>query len=298
VNYRPLIANGFGPDVNLTNVLVSGSEVYALDGSLSRVYRALRTEGGEFRLDDLFNRCASGLVGQHNVGPIVDMAWLTGPLAAGADSLIVMDGAGTLAFCPPDGAAPLATQLIPPDTGWTGPRALALYADGLYVLDPPGNQIWVFTRPGGQFNESPSRYFTTASFDLSQAVDFAIANGEVFILFNDGRMMTCARGAGSQEVECVEAPEYTDGREGRSNGPRLEDLQAPFALLYDPPPEPSLYLADRNTAALYQVSLKLVFQRQFRPAQPVGASIAAVAVGSRKELYVASGNNIYVGERP
>jgi hypothetical protein len=296
--YAPLLPGGFGSGVTLSNVVVNGSEVYALEPSLSRVLRAVRTETGGYALDEAFDNCVSGSIGQHNLGPIADMIWLAGPSPVGSDTLMVMDAAGTLAFCPPDGSAPLATQLVPPDSGWTSPRSIALYADGLYVLDPAANEIWVFNRPGGQFTERPSRYFTSVSFDLSQAVDFAIANGEVFILFADGRISQCNRGGASGETACAQDVSFTDTRQGHASGPRLDDAQAPFALLYDPPPEPSLYLADSATGGIYQLSLKLVLQRQFRPATDIEAPLAAVGIGNRKELYLAAGDNIYVAERP
>lgn len=297
LTFEPLVLGGFGRGVNLTHLVANGPQVYALDPAAGRVFRAVRTEAGTYAVDENF-KCASGPVGDRSVGSIVDIVWLAGPSPAGSDILMAMDTAGTLVFCPPEGSPPLAAQLTPPDTGWTGPRAIALYGEGLYVLDPPANQIWVFNRPGGKFTEGPSRFFTSPSYDLSQAIDFTIANGEVFLLFADGRVAMCNRSADGAQTTCAENEVFTDGREGHTSGLRLDDLQTPLALLYDPPPEPSLYLADTGASSVYQVSLKLVLQRQFRPAGKFDAPLAAMAIGSHKELYVAAGDNIYVGARP
>ncbi|MBI3361607.1 MAG: hypothetical protein HY023_10925, partial [Chloroflexi bacterium] len=297
LNFKPLVPGGFGRGVNLTNLVVSGPAAYALDPASGRVFRAVRNESGEYALDEGF-KCGSGPVGSHVVGAIVDMAWVTGPSPAGSDALMAMDGGGTLVFCAPDGSAPLATQLTPPDTGWKSPRAIALYGEGLYVLDPQANEIWLFNRPGGQFSQGPSHYFTSVSYDLGQAIDFTIANGDIFILYADGRVMTCNRTADGSQTNCNENAVFTDGRQGHASGNRLDDLKNPLAILYDPPPEPSLYLADSSAGSLYQVSLKLVLQRQFRPAGQFDSPIAAIGVGTRKELFVASGDNVYVGARP
>jgi len=78
----------------------------------------------------------------------------------------------------------------------------------------------------------------------------------------------------------------------------LDGVTAPLALIYDAPPEPSLYLLDGNTSALYQLSLKLVLVRQYRPYFSLAGPISAAGLDPAKRFYVAAGDNVYVATRP
>ena len=75
-------------------------------------------------------------------------------------------------------------------------------------------------------------------------------------------------------------------------------MTAPRALAYDPPPEPSLYLLDGQSSAVYQLSLKLSLVRQFRPYFSLPAPITSVALDASKRLYAAAGDNVYLAARP
>ena len=64
------------------------------------------------------------------------------------------------------------------------------------------------------------------------------------------------------------------------------------------PPHSSLYMTDANSPGAYQFSLRLAYQREFRAVDENGEITASsFAVGSGKDLFFASGNNVYVGRR-
>ncbi|MBI3244237.1 MAG: hypothetical protein HYZ49_18305 [Chloroflexi bacterium] len=295
--FEPLIQGGLAPDATLTELVVNGNEVYALDSSQGRVYRALLTEADRFSVDRGFE-CSAGPVGSYNITHIVDIVWLNTPNIVGKPALLAMDADGDLMYCKPDGTLPEASGLIPPDSGWKSPQAIELYADRLYVLDPGGNQIWSYDRVGGVFSDRPKNYFTTQVFDLSSAVSFTIAQGDIYILRADGRLTFCARDPNTLEPSCVENALYSDSRPGRPSGDRLQDMIAPRALFYDPPPEPSLYLLDQGLNGVYQLSLKLVLQRQQKPEAVLPEAMTAIAIGSNKDIFVAAGNNVFRAQRP
>jgi hypothetical protein len=69
-------------------------------------------------------------------------------------------------------------------------------------------------------------------------------------------------------------------------------------FIYDPPPEPSMYLLDANSGGLYQLSLKLLFVTQYRSRFPMAAPVTAAAIDASKRLYLAAGDNVYRAERP
>ncbi|MBI4770485.1 MAG: hypothetical protein HY784_08780 [Chloroflexi bacterium] len=87
-----------------------------------------------------------------------------------------------------------------------------------------------------------------------------------------------------------------DGRQGRQNGPVI-DGAAPARLLFDPPPEPSLYFVDTVANGVYQYSLRLIFQRQYRPLNLLAGQISALAIGPGKEVYIAVENNVFYSGR-
>jgi len=295
LDYQPLLTQGLGRTVEIKQILLAGQEVYALDGARNRILRITPTPSGSYALDPTFE-CSGGTIGDKTIGPLLDIGLIPGPNAiAETDAVVGLDTTGALLYCAP-GLKPLAIYLPTPDTSWIRPAALEVYADRLYILDPGGNEAWQFLASGGAFIQSPTHYFTSNAYDLSQVIEFSIAQGDLFLLHKDGQISNCTRPTGA--ATCVEAMSFTDSRLGRVSGNHLADVTAPSRLVYDPPPEPSLYLLDSNTGAVYQLSLKLVLVRQFRPHFPFGSPATAVAVDTAKRLFVAAGDNIYIGARP
>jgi hypothetical protein len=166
------------------------------------------------------------------------------------------------------------------------------------VLDPGASDIWQYQSSGGAFTQPPSRYFTAVSYDFTDVVDFAIAGGDVVLLHKDGSMSTCSRQVAGGAPSCIETTQYTDNRPGGGVTDTLAGLAAPRLVTFDPPPEPSLYVLDGESSALYQLSLKLSLVRQYRPFFPLDAPITAVAFDPAKRFYVAAGDNVYLAGRP
>ncbi len=296
LTFEPLLPDGFSPGAQVSQVVVNGSEVYALDSARQAVYRAVLTEGGQFAPDRNF-QCRPGAVGSVVIRKIIDITWLNTPNIVGQPALMAVDEDGDLMYCKTDGTQPEASTLIAPDTGWKFPRAIEIYADRLYIFDPGANDIWLYDRIGGVFSERPKSYFTGQVLDLSGTAHFTITQGEVFILRADGRLIYCVRNLATLQTNCAASTLYFDSRPGHTSGERLDDVAGASALFYDPPPEPSLYLLDSAANGIYQLSLKLVLQKVYRPAAPLPASMTAVAIGPNKEIFVAAGDNIYWARR-
>jgi hypothetical protein len=296
VTYQPLLGGGLGADVELTQLVLAGRDVYVLDARGKRVHRLTLSNSGSY-FDDPTFRCASGNIGPLTIGPLIDIGFLPGPNVRDADSLVALDTAGGLIYCAPN-EGPLGSYLPAPETGWIQPVAMEIYAERLYVLDVGRNQIWQFDASGGAYNQPPSGYFTEFVYDLKDVVDFAIAGGDVMLLHRDGRMSLCNRTQPSGTAVCTQPAPFTDNRPGRASGDRLNDVTAPVHLIYDQPPEPSVFILDGETSALHQLSLKLLFVRQFRPAAPLSGPIGAVAIDQAKRFFVAAGSNVYVAVRP
>lgn len=298
VAFTPLLPAGLAPEVNITKLTLGGRDVFALDSANNRVWRLTQNQPGVYTLDDKF-QCASGNLNPIVIGPLVDIQFVPGPPPqpgeGDTDVVLALDNAGALMYCKRD-APPLGSYLAN-DMGWVQPRVLELYANSLYVLDTGQNQIWQYTASGDIFNQPPERYFSDVIYDLRDIVDFSIAGGEVFLLRADGRVAICSRAFGGNGV-CNESAPFTDERPGRVSGNRLQDVIAPSAMLYDAPPEPSIFLLNPQNNGLYQLSLKLVFARQFQAEQVFSQPISAIAIDPNKRFFIGVGNNVYVGNRP
>jgi len=293
VSYTPLLPAGVGRESKLTRVLPVGRDIYALDTARNRVWRLTQNPPDVYVLDENF-ACAGGALGPLTIGPLVDIGVVPGP---GSDAVIALDNAGGLLYCRA-GEPPLGSYLPPPDVGWVQPIGLEVYADSLYLLDIGQNQLWQYQASGGLFTEAPRPYFGSVIYDLKDVTDFVIANGEVFLQRADGRLSSCLRAFATASATCIETLTFNDPRPGHTGGDRLSDLSRPAGIVYDEPPEPSLFLINPANNGLYQLSLKLNFTRQFQPATPLPAPISALAIDSSKRFYIAAGNNIFRGDRP
>ena len=299
LDYQPLVAGGLGRGTQIKRLLLVVQDVYALDGARNRVFRITPSPTLGYVVDQEFD-CAGGrAVADKAIGELIDIGLIFSPDVMQGDAIVALDSTGALLYCAP-GLTPFASYLPAPDVSWIRPTALEVYADRLYVLDVGSNQIWQLQGSGGAFNQPPTSYFTSAVYDLSGVIDFSIASGDVFMLQRDGRVLTCSRLTGAEGATCAQAAQFSDQRPGQASGDRLTDVTAPLSLTYDPPPEPSLYLLDKETGGVYQLSLKLALVRQFRPAPaPLApAGIAAVAIDPAKRLFVGAGDNVYVATRP
>ncbi len=298
LDYQPLILGGLGREVSVKQILLVGRDVYVLDEKHNRVLRlAPAPNNAGYALDANFE-CASGTYGgSTTIGPLLDLGLLPGPNVLGSDAIVALDTSGGLLFCAPD-TKPLATYLPSPESGWIRPAALEIYADRLYILDPGASEVWQYLAAGGVFNQPPARYFVGVPYDLDNTVDFTIAGGDLFLLRKDGRVLGCTRAGVGQPPACTDALQFTDTREGRAPGDHLTDVTRPTRLTYDPPPEPSLYLVDADTAGVYQLSLKLSLVRQYRSRAPLGALVTAVAIDTAKQIFVGVGDNVYFAPRP
>lgn len=297
LDFVPQVLNGLDRSTLITRLVVVGRDIYALDAAQSRVLRLTPASTNDRYLVDPRFRCASGTVGQYTIGKLIDLVPLPTPNILGLEAVAALDSAGGLLYCAPD-SNPLAVYLTPPDSGWIQPLAAEVFGDSLYVLDAGANQIWHYQASGGAFNQPPSSYFTQVIYDLSDALDFVIAAGEIHVLKRDGRTWACARSSPFEAALCNENTSYTDERPGRASGLTLADVAQPRTLVYDQPPDPALYLLDGNTSGMYQLSLRLVLMRQYRPGINLGGPITALTLDDEKRFVVAAGNNVYIAQRP
>ena len=298
IDYQPLLAESLGGQTKIKQLLLTGRDVFALDLGGNRILHLGPNAAGTYQLDTAFECSGGGPVGGHPIGSLVSMALLPQPNPLQADAILALDNAGRLLYCAP-GQKPMTSFLAAPDLGWQNPLALETYGDRLYVLEPAANEIWQYESSAGTFAQPPAHYFTGAVYDLKTVVDFAIAttSGEIFLLRKDGRIADCDRRSSLEAPTCVEVVQFLDPRPGRGLSERLWDVTQPTHLIYNAPPEPSLYLLDSGNSGLYRLSLKLELVQYFRAREPLPGPITAVASDTAR-IFASTSDNIYVANRP
>ena len=295
LDFQPALSTrALREDLVITQIALNGDDLYLLNGKEGIVLRATFTEDG-YQLDEKF-QCGPGPYEGYIVGALSDIVALP-PGNNPQATLLGMDSNGNLLFCTP-GDVPKAMPMTAPDTQWGKPTAFALDLGDLYVLDTQSNAVWIYRDL--DVTESPRFFFSAQVPSLEDVIDLAVNNNDLYLLHTDGRMTTCTYSALAEApTRCEDPAAYTDPRPGRESRALNED--APFSqVLFVPPPDPSIYLLQPQSPAVYHLSVRLTFQRQFQPRTPLGDRPATAFAVSRENrlLFLALGNQIYYANLP
>ncbi|MGD0807015.1 MAG: hypothetical protein ABSA10_06065 [Anaerolineales bacterium] len=308
LEFQPAVSGGLEADARITVLLALDRELYALDSTQDRVLRLLLGQGG-YQMDDTF-LCQSGDYPDIAVNSLTDIVWVPDisigtqtPSSTHGGAVVAMDGKGTLLYCPPGGKS-MAGKLVVPRTGWATPTAIDYYNGKLYVLDPQNNGLWRYgMSDNGGFDQPPSDYFSANHPSLADAVDFVVADGEVFFLHADGHVTRCqydplyqSADQNSTGGELCEDILFNDTRPGRTVGSQIQDALL-SRIYYSEPPEPTLFFLDPLGRGAYRFSMALNFISRYRVTiAPETREATALAVGADKVLYLAVGNQIYYAQ--
>jgi hypothetical protein len=266
LDFRPAIVGGLSQTVQINRMAATNTDLYLLDASRGSVMRAALGNQG-YEIDTGFE-CGPGQYGTITVGNLIDIEALQMSNDYNA-RVMAIDDSGTLLYCGFN-MQPEAVPLSPPPLGWQGISAFTLDTDGkyLYVLDPPGNTVWVYQGASGKFIDSPTMFFgQQVPQNMSTSIDLAANNSDLYLLFEDGHVTACP--ASHYEVvplRCSDPATFVDNRPERQPGPKITDAifnQISFAAA----PDPLLYLLEPLTRAVYYFSPRsdsLELRGQFR----------------------------------
>lgn len=294
--YKPAFAAGLFPDMSVSNIISLNRDLYLLDQTSGEV-RHLTLQSQGYSLDEAF-RCGPGSIGGVQVGKLVDM--LAIPINNPAKApILAIDAAGNLLYCAV-GSNPTAAILLPPDGGWQELKSIAFDAGKLLVLDSAANAIWIYRGFSSNFDEVPVSYFDAMPVKLQEAVDLAVSKDELFLLHADGHSSHCLASQISGLVTCEDPYPYQDAVGGGA-GVDLASLKF-NQMAYSPPPDPSIYFLEPETAELYQFSLRLNLNQVLRPGLSDGslptAKATAFAVAANRQVFLAFGNAVYYAILP
>jgi hypothetical protein len=162
------------------------------------------------------------------------------------------------------------------------------------------NAVWYYEGDENyQFREAPYFFFSEEVPTLKGAIDIAVDRDILYILYDDGHTTTCTFSTLVESpTSCVDPTVYTDGRQGREDGPHLTDMIF-YQIQHTQPPEPSLYFLDPIDRAIYQFSLRLNLVQLYRPQEefPEGLT-TAVAISPARSIFLAQENKIYLSYLP
>jgi hypothetical protein len=295
----PTVSGGFGSGAHIAAIAATSSDLYVLDDARQVIWHAWFT-GRDYEIDREFE-CLDGSGSIEEMSRPVDLVSLDEPGAQPTEGIAAIDEDGTVVYCAPDSPA-AHSQLTPPSTGLGRIQAIDIFGDTLYVLDPEVNSVWLYDASGGLFTESPEIYFVEEGLDLSEAVDLALAQDQLLILFSDGHVESCRRivendssGAVRIRVECETDTQFQDDRPGMQPSDQIPGA-APVEVVYGAPPEPALYFLDSLSDSIYLYSMRLVYQGQIRPAEAFEEAPSAIALGPPHDLFLAVGDQVYFAE--
>lgn len=299
LEYRPAVRGGFGSNARLTALAATSTDLYVLDARRLVVWHAWFTGRG-FEIDRDFD-CLDGPGTVPGMTAPVDLVSLPDRGAMVPGGVVAIDEDGTLVYCAPD--MPSAhSQLTPPDTGWGRIQAVDVFGDKLYVLDAVANSVWIYDAAGGLFSDVPAFYFVDEVPDLKEAIDLALAQDQLLLLFADGHVESCRRtvedqaGGGQRiRVECDREMRFQSDHPGQESTMYIPGA-VPIEMVYSPPPEPSLYFLDSLSDSVFIYSMRLVYQGQLLPTTPFASRPTALTLGPPNSLFVAVGDQVYYAQ--
>jgi hypothetical protein len=297
LDFVPAVSGGFGPKAELASVAATATDLYAYDQGTMTIWHAWATGRG-YEIDSQF-QCLAGADSIPDFSQPVGMVIQPEPGALGTEGVVAIDADSSLLYCAP-GAEPLTGQLAAPNVGWGKIQAIEVFGDDLYVLDPVKNAVWIYDAADGLFSGSPALYFVEDVRELGTAIDLALAQDELIILYADGGIDRCRRdvertveGNVRIRVECETKPQFQDERVGF--GPQATILGAELVnFVYSSPPEPSLFFLDGMEGSVLHYSMRLVYQAQYPTT--FEAQVSAITAAPPNDLFVAAGDQIYYAQ--
>jgi hypothetical protein len=300
LNVQRAVYETFAPNIHFNRMAANETDVYLLESGEGRIVRLFLTGQG-FEVDANFN-CGQGPTGAVIIGPLVDMVVLS-PNQNNQATVMGVDGSGNLLYCAP-GEVPTSDTLLPPDMDWGRLTAITHYQGVLYALDRDTNAVWIYTGTDMQFSDLPTLYFEADIPDLGSVIDLTINNDEMFLLRQNGEMITCiASPYLYTSARCEDPASYGDLRPGRESDVLFFEEAVFTQLQSTQPPDPSLFILDVNANAIYQFSLRLNLLRQLRlsasqeESLPDGAP-TAFTITSDRMLLIAYNNQVFYTQLP
>ena len=298
VAYQPAIIGQLYSEINITNIISYGPDLYLLDSAGGRIIHAERGSQG-YQIDPDFV-CAEGNYSGGRIDLLVDMVSLpiNNPYQA---HILAVDAMGNVAYCAP-GQNPIIQTLPSPGGGEGTITHIAYDSNYLYVLNPANRTVMVYRPTNGQFLEVPTDFFENVDItdlpDLGMVVDMAVNGPELYLLQGNGNLIDCtSRGVAGVPVTCENPVSYVDGRPGKEEERFSMPDSTYSAILYTTPPDPSISILDAQNADIYRFSLRFRLYERLRPEmgnfEVEAANATAFTIGIDQMAFIAFGHQVF-----
>jgi len=293
LNFQPILLDDLPSDVVIKRVVATkaDSELYMLNETNGHVLHATRTDRG-YALDAEFvcGPVQKPLI----VGPLVDIVALPIDDPNKAD-VMGIDANGNLLQCIVGSSESLAYQMPPPDMNWGTPTSAVLDSGNLYILDPLTNAVWVFWESDG-LSELPTLFFDEEVPPMREVIDITVNRDELYMLHPDGHLTTCTFG---YPTHCTDPAEFKRQRDGLTESVLTMDGAVFSEIQFAPPPDASLFMLEPETRSIYHFSMRLTYQKQYRPQSDLPSGRAtAFSISANHQAFLAIGNQIYLAPLP
>lgn len=309
LDFRPATTSQFSQNVVLSKIKSNDSGIYLLDSAGGNIFRTVANSKGFYEVDAAFE-CGPGTYGVITLGKIVDFTTL--PTNTHAYEVLAVDAAGNLLYCSPGNEA-VPGSLIPPESEWGRIAAMSLDEYTLYVVDADNDRIWSYAghdfeiaaMAGIVFSSHPVDFLGSEEVDLGGALDLIVNKEDLFVLHEDSHMTTCQYNPYREgnATECQDPTAYGDSRIGYEKNPLIY-FDTQFRVIQETTyPNSAFYILDSQQRAVLQYSYQLNLEKMLKP-QPSKtyplpeAEMTGVGVSAEKELFLAFGNQLYVGDLP
>ena len=297
--YKGAIIGGLAPSADITRLVLSNDDLYMLDGNTGNVLRGRVTPQQDYEIDRTF-QCGPGIYNNLAVGHLIDM--VAAPQGQDPDAVILgMDASGNVLYCylsREPKVQMLASPVTAPNWGNLVGFTMDLDQENVYVLDPQDQAVWAYW--GADFVDGPEFYFGDQVPNIQDVHDLTVDKRDLYLLHSDGLITLCTySGLDVSPTRCAN-PRYVDSRPGNVGQSLVP--QDPFSqVLATQPPDPSLYLLEPKSRAIYHFSLRtLNFHTQFVPENSIasGPATAFTVDPIQRVLYLAVGNQVFQASIP
>lgn len=302
LNMQPLAQDERPGDVNITQMVATNTDLYMLDSNSGTV-KHYDLYGDEYVQDKDFDCGPNPNNPLNSIGKLVDIIGLPTGNSFGA-TIFGIDAYGNIEFCIP-GESGVVSSLIAPDAGWQEIKAVSMYQNYLYVLDPGNNAVFSYAGTGILFEDKPRLFFDDFIPDMGEAVDVEVYADELYILRSSGEMVECTYShmKSYKLTECMDPAPYSDMRAG--GDPQVVNFSdSKFVQMrMTPAPDSSLYLLDAHGTGIYHFSLQRNLQKIYQPGfidpeySPRG-EVTSVAFSPGKTIFMAFGSQVYSSTMP
>lgn len=292
--FKPAISGGLGASVEVIRIVSVDDDLYLLDGNSGSVLHAEWTDQG-YAINNTF-QCGPGSPGVSK--PLIDiLPWPVGfdPMA----SIVALDPDGTIVYCQPNQEPKTEKLTQPVSSDLTDLAGFVMDESNLYILDPSANAVWIYWN--SEVADQPTYFFGDQVPPLGDVVDMMIVNNELYLLHADGHLTMCQYSSlVVAPTRCEEPVPYIDSRPARENTSLVPEY--PFTqIIYNPPPDPSLFLLQPESQSIYHFSLRSpTFQTQYKPLKlwNEGDATAFTVDPNDRIFFLAVGNYVYYGRIP